>query len=143
MKRQRGILHASLLSRQANRRKPMKSWTTALALYLFLAGMSASFAQGPEKPRGMYNFRYGYEVNERLYLQKTPKDAIASVVKTLSDERVDYLLAHLAYPGFVDAKVAVYMRDYAAGDERGKALLAFQRLVRETTKFYYEDAELL
>jgi len=124
----------------------MKTLSAAIALFLLhtaLNGSAAQPAEKPEKAKTIYLFRYSMEFNPRLYPQKTPKDALASIVKALSDERMEYLMAHLADPAYVDPKVDLYKRDYAGGDDAGKALLAFQRLVRETTKHYFEDAELI
>jgi hypothetical protein len=37
--------------------------------------------------------------------QKTPREALASVIRAIEKGRIDYLAAHLIDPGFVDAKV--------------------------------------
>src|SRR5207244_4109918 len=43
-----------------------------------------------------------------------PKTALASVVQALEDKRVDYLLAHLADPEFVDVRVMLYKGNFEA-----------------------------
>jgi hypothetical protein len=49
--------------------------------------------------------RYGIVVNQDSYPQDTPKDTLASVLKAIVNQRIDYLLAQLADPEFVDKRV--------------------------------------
>jgi hypothetical protein len=65
--------------------------------------------------------RYGIEANLRDYPQETPKETLASVLQAIERGRINYLLAHLADPAFVDNRVKVVY----GGD--------FEELVRETT----------
>jgi hypothetical protein len=65
--------------------------------------------------------RYGIEANLRDYPQETPKETLASVLTAIERGRINYLLAHLADPAFVDNRVKVIY----GGD--------FEELVRETT----------
>jgi hypothetical protein len=74
--------------------------------------------QGQEKPDEV---RYGIFANLETYPQATPKDTLASVVTALENKRIDYLLAQLADPEFVDQRV----KDVFSGN--------FDELVRETT----------
>jgi hypothetical protein len=64
--------------------------------------------------------RYGVEPDLKTYPQGTAKESLASVLKAIDLKRVDYLLAHLADPEWVDDRVKT--------DARG-----FQALVTETT----------
>jgi hypothetical protein len=65
--------------------------------------------------------RYGIEVNLRDYPQETPKETLASVLRAIERGRINYLLAHLADPAFVDKRV----KEIYGGN--------FEELVRETT----------
>src|SRR5262245_48322911 len=49
--------------------------------------------------------RYGVEADLKTYPQGMPKEALASVLKAIDAKRIDYLLAHLADPQFVDQRV--------------------------------------
>jgi hypothetical protein len=49
--------------------------------------------------------RYGVEADLKTYPQGTPKETLASVLKAIDTKRIDYLLAHLADPQFVDRRV--------------------------------------
>ncbi len=49
--------------------------------------------------------RYEVPGNPRIFSQRTPKDALASVLKTVERGRFDYLVAHLMDPAYVDARV--------------------------------------
>src|SRR5205085_31031 len=59
-----------------------------------------------------------------------PKAALASVVKALEEKRVDYLLAHLADPEFVDARVKIYKGN-------------FDELVKETSARMVDNPSVL
>lgn len=62
-------------------------------LLLFLVA-----AEEPIKPR------YGIEANDK-YKQSSAKDSLRSVLAAIEAKRVDYVLAHLADPAFVDERV--------------------------------------
>ena len=49
--------------------------------------------------------RYGIAVDVRTYPQGTAKETLASVLKAVEARRVDYLVAQLADPAFVDDRV--------------------------------------
>jgi hypothetical protein len=65
--------------------------------------------------------RYGLEASLRNYPQSTPKEALQSVLTAIDNGRIDYLLAHLSDPTFVDQRV----KDVYGGK--------FDEVVRETT----------
>lgn len=70
--------------------------------------------------------RYGLEPDYVNYPQKSPKEALASVLRAIDQRRIDYLLAQLTDPAFVDQRV--------------KALNGgFAELVRETTAKLGDD----
>ena len=86
--------------------------------------------------------RYGYEANEDAYSQKTPAEALQSVVKALKGDHFGYLMAQLADPAFVDKKIADYQKQFQ-GEARARTVLAFERLVKETAAHFQGDPLLL
>ena len=88
---------------------------------VFVAGALAQQSKDAKPAR-----RYGIEPNLESYPQATPKEALASVLQAIDQNRVNYLLAQLADPDFVDRRVK------ALG---GK----FEELVRETTAKLADD----
>ena len=51
------------------------------------------------------NKRFGIAFDAKAYPQATAKEALASVLKAIDDKKIDYLVAHLADPTFVDDRV--------------------------------------
>src|SRR5947209_413708 len=49
--------------------------------------------------------RYGVAPDLKTYPQSTPKEALASVFKAVEDKRIDYLVAQLADPQYIDERV--------------------------------------
>ena len=70
--------------------------------------------------------RYGVEADLKAYPQATPKEALASVVKAVEGRRIDYLVAQLSDPDFVDRRVKE-----TGGD--------FDGLVKEATAKLVDD----
>lgn len=91
----------------------------ALALGLIFLVAGTTGAQTAAK-------RYGVDVNDAVFPQKTAKECLASVVKAIDGKRIDYLLAQLADPQFVDARVK------ALGGN-------FEELVKETNAKFAAD----
>jgi hypothetical protein len=73
-----------------------------IGLIVAAIGLTAVHAQEKDKapPR-----RYGVVLNLRRYPQATPKETLASVLQAIDDRRLDYLLAHLVEPNFVEERV--------------------------------------
>ena len=86
--------------------------------------------------------RYGYQHEQELFPQKTPQESIQSILKALDGKKVDYLLAHLADPKFVDDRIEEY-RTLQKGSDAAKTVLSFERLVRETVAHFQEDPVLV
>ena len=86
--------------------------------------------------------RYGYVFEPTLFPQKTPEEALQSLLKALDGKRIDYLLAHLADPKFVDDRVKEYTA-FQKGSDQAKAIFAFERLMRETALHFQEDPVLV
>jgi hypothetical protein len=87
--------------------------------------------------------RYGFDYNQSLYPQKTPAEAIASIVKAIDNKRVDYMLAQIAEPKFVDDQVAQYKALITAGKDEARTFRAFDRLVKETVEYFLSDPVLV
>ncbi len=83
--------------------------------------------------------RFGFDVDELTYSQKTPDEAMKSIAKALDRKKADYLLAHIADPFYVDYWINQYKKDFTKGTEKGKELLAFDRLVAETNLYFQND----
>jgi hypothetical protein len=49
--------------------------------------------------------RYGIEADLKTYPQGTPQETLASVLKAIENKRIDYLVAQLADPKFVDQRL--------------------------------------
>src|SRR5262249_1619348 len=105
----------------------------AAVLALVVLG-AASPAQDKKAPN-----RDGFDVNEATYPQKTPAEAMNSIARAIDRKKVDYLLAQMADPAYVDYWVERYKGDFTQAKEEGKRLLAFDRLVRETTDYFLND----
>ena len=71
----------------------------ALSLLLAVAGLVRADAGGP---------RYGIALDLKTFPQATPKEALASALKAIDAKRIDYLVAHLANPAWVDEHVRRY-----------------------------------
>jgi hypothetical protein len=56
-------------------------------------------------PRAVGDMRYGVALDTKTYPQTTPQETLASVIKAIEDNRVDYVLAFLADPQTVEATV--------------------------------------
>ncbi len=74
-------------------------FTLAIGLVALFA--SAAFAQ----PKSVAP-RYTIEWDGESFPQATAKDAFASTLKAMDQNRIDYLLAHLVDPEYVDKRVA-------------------------------------
>ena len=97
---------------------------------------SASAAQEKKLKPG---HRFGFDVDEMTFPQKSPTEAMASIAKALDRKRVDYLLAQLADPTYVDYWVDEYKVEFTQGKEESKRFLAFDRLTRETVAYFEND----
>jgi hypothetical protein len=49
--------------------------------------------------------RYGVNADYKTYPQATPKETLTSLLKAVEDKRIDYVLAHLADPHWVEDRV--------------------------------------
>jgi len=107
-----------------------------------LASLLLVAANLPAQDESKLAKRYTYDVNEKAFPQDTPVDALKSAVKAIAGGKVDYMMAHLVDPEYVDAKVERY-KEFAQGKKDAKANAAFRRLVKETEQHFLEDPELV
>ncbi len=112
------------------------------ALTVGLAALAAP-AQDDRMPPDPLALRFGMNVNYLSYPQKTPEDALRSVVRALEKRRVEYLVAQLADPGLVDARIAEYSEAASGGRAEARIFAALERLVRETEAHFLADPQLL
>ena len=68
-----------------------------------------SSGQGDEKKKSAR--RFGFDVDQVTFPQKTPAEAMKSIGLALDRKKVDYLLAHMTDPGYVNYWVERYWRD--------------------------------
>lgn len=110
---------------------------------LLLLALPLVAAQDEEKKTPQEPPRYGFEYNPVLYPQKTPKDAMASVIKAIDNKRVDYMLAQLAEPTFVDRQVDDFKPQFPNARDDAQKFLAFDKLVAETVHYFDSDPILV
>ena len=65
----------------------------------------ASMAAAQEKKPGPPPARFGITPDLETYPQGTAKQTLQSIAKALDRKRIEYVLAHLTDPSFVDEKV--------------------------------------
>jgi hypothetical protein len=87
-------------------------------------GVQAQKGKAPPK-------RYGIEADLEDYPQAAPKIALESVLKAIDNKKIDYLLAHLADPAWVDELVKTI--------HGGK----FEGMVKETSDKFAKDPTLI
>ncbi len=113
-----------------------------VTLLIMLGSLSALSAHQEGEKAQKPAKRYGFDVNQDLYPQKTPQDALKSVVRAIERQKIDYLMAQLADPEFVDKRVEEYKKDLT-GKEEGKTIFAFDRVVKEAQDNFREDPDLV
>jgi hypothetical protein len=112
------------------------------AVLLGLACGAAGLSQG--NGEGKYVKRYGVEPEPLRYPQKTPQEALQSVLKTLDNGRIYYLTAHLADPKYVDERVREHVKALGnKGTPEARAIVAFEKVVQEIGKHFRDDPSLI
>jgi hypothetical protein len=112
------------------------------ATALLLTVLGALGTQTAEKTKTPS--RYGFDVDTKNYPQQTPKDTLGSVLKAIGANQIDYLLAHLTDPAFVDQRVAAIADKLPSKwSEREKAALAFNQVVQTTSEAFKKDPSKL
>jgi len=74
------------------------------ALAMLVVAAVGAVAHAQEKKENPPT-RYDVVGDAETYPQGSPKETLTSIAKAIERERIDYLLAHLSDPQFVDAKV--------------------------------------
>jgi len=114
----------------------VRTTITILLSLIFLAG--AGLPQGDKKSKEVK--RFGILLDSEQFPQKTPKEALTSLTKAINTKQIDYLLAFLADPKFVDGKIDMLKKQFnPSAKEEARAFLAFERLVKLTTEHFIED----
>lgn len=79
---------------------------SALVTFLFVV-MVTGFVRAQDKEVKAIK-RYNVEPDLDTYPQGAPKEALGSVLRAIEQKRINYLLAQLADPEFVDNRVKTY-----------------------------------
>jgi hypothetical protein len=117
--------------------------TSICSLFLLLHFvLSSTFGQEEPRPKAGVS-RFGFNLDVMTYPQKSPQDTMKSIALALSRKRVDYMLAHIVDPDYVDYWVERYKKDYTQGSDKARQLLAFDRLVEETNQYYLNEPLVL
>jgi len=106
-----------------------------LTAFLAVAGLAAQDNTEPEK-------RYGFEISLEGFPQAKPEETLKSVIKAVQENKIDYLLARLADPTFVDKQVAEKAALFQ-GKEEAKKILGFNMLVKQTEEHFRDDPTLV
>src|SRR5437660_12471480 len=95
-----------------------------MRLMAILLLVSASSASGQDISKDK---RYEIEEDIVKYPQQTPQQAMQSVAKLVAEGKLEYLLAHLVEPAFVDDKVEKY-KTQLKGPPKAVQMVAFHQL---------------
>jgi hypothetical protein len=97
-----------------------------------LSDRAAPRAWAQEKPKARFNIDYDAD----NYPQNSPKACLGSVIKAIDARRIDYLLAQLADPQYVDARVKGLDGNFREMvKETTERLAADPTIVRELRRF--------
>ncbi|MFN4259042.1 MAG: hypothetical protein ACK4RK_07065 [Gemmataceae bacterium] len=91
---------------------------------LILASFLPILAFGQDKKPEVTTKRYGIDVDLKFYPQDTPQQTLASILKAVERGRLNYVLAQLADPKFVDERVRLAGGDFDVVIQEAKTKLA-------------------
>jgi hypothetical protein len=91
-------------------------------LGLVLVGVS--FAQDGPAPR------YGVEADLKSFPQSTPRETLATILQAIERKRINYILAHLTDPVFVDERLK-------------STKVTFEQLVDEVSKKFADEPDTI
>jgi hypothetical protein len=77
---------------------------------LAIAVLLGAWPAAAQEPAGPIPTRYGVLPAPEAYPQRTPREALLSAARAIERGKVDYLVAHVIDPKFVDARVAARAR---------------------------------
>jgi len=113
----------------------MRKLVAVVSLLILVLGVEAEQGDKGKVPQ-----RYGLDLDTKRFPQSNPKEALGSVLKAIGDKRIDYLLAYLADPAFVDKRVAQIAANLSPKlTDAQKQSTAFNKLVEKTTESFDED----
>jgi hypothetical protein len=100
---------------------------------------------GAKNGKDKSNKRYLIALDTDTYPQDTPEKALDSVIKAMEDKKIDYLLAQLTDPQFVDRHVQRHAETLKLEKESEvlKNIAAFDAFVKEVTAHLTEDPTLI
>jgi hypothetical protein len=107
-----------------------------------LGSVGAQASKDKEPPR-----RYDVRADLETYPQSAPKETLESAMKAIKSKRMDYLLAHLADPEFVDKRVQEYGGRFDEVVREAKAKLvddpsAFKQLQHYLREGQWQENEM-
>lgn len=85
--------------------------------------------------------RYGVVAIFNKYPQKTPRETLESVIKAMEAQHVDYVLAHLTDPAFVDRRVKEYGGKFDELVEESRTKLAGSPATVKLLRRFLKDGE--
>src|SRR5262249_44517558 len=111
----------------------------ACACLMGMVCLASVSAQAPKDTKPAK--RYGIEADLQIYPQATPKEAFASVLKAIDKKRLDYLLAQLADPVWVDERVKKLGGDFAEVVKDAAAKLAEDPAALKLFRQFFREGE--
>lgn len=85
--------------------------------------------------------RFEIAADLKAFPQTTAKEALASVLKAIEAKRVDYILAQLADPEWVDRRVQANGGSFAALVEESTAKLVGDPAMKKRLRKYLDDGQ--
>jgi hypothetical protein len=110
-----------------------------LATLLGLVCLASAGAQATKDDQP--SRKYGIAADLERYPQATPKEALGSALKAIGAQRIDYLLAQLADPQFVDMRVKDYGGNFDEVVREAKRKLVEDPAVAKQFQSFYKDGE--
>lgn len=95
-----------------------------------------------QEPVRLLEVRYRVEFNLERFPQKSSEEALKSVIKAIAEKKYDYLLAQLALPSQVDARVLKRAETFPKGSLEDRKFLAFEDLIRTSADYFLKDPVL-
>lgn len=94
-----------------------------IAIWIGLVLLSSGCAQSQAPDGGNVETRYTVAPDLVQFPQGTPQETLESILNAIGKKRIDYILAQLSDPEFVDRRVAIYGGKFDALVEESSAKL--------------------
>ena len=116
------------------------------AIAVLICGLGSAALGQEKKPDAPP--RYGVTAELELYPQTSPKQAMITITKAIQRNRMDYLIAHLVDPAFIDAKFVQFYRvkfnrtptdDREHPDREKRTKEAFEAMLKEIGTHMADD----